>query len=116
QPIVRRSLTVPALNEHQRLEIFANAGASRQDLRNVRGFLELRLKDRDLKDFYVITYYDNGARDKVWYRREAIVDGGLFYLELSRAAQFRGANLLSVFIEPTVAWSKPTELEFKLCQ
>lgn len=113
--LARRELSAPALQENQRLEIFANTGAGRRDLRDLPAFLELRLGDRDLKDFYVITYYDNGARDKVWYRREAIVDGGLFYLELSRAAQFKGANLLSVFIEPSEAWSKPTSLEFNLC-
>lgn len=113
--LARRSLKVPPLAEHQRLQVFANAGTQRADLRNVPGFIELRLGDRDLKDFYVITYYDNGDRDKVWYRREAILDGGLYYLELSRAARFRNANLLSVFIEPTEAWPTPTSLEFNLC-
>lgn len=80
-----------------------------------KGFLDIRLSDRNVKDFYIIVYYDNGARDKVWFRREAAVGGGQYYLELSRAPEFAGANLLSVFLEPTKAGSAATDVETRLC-
>ena len=67
------------------------------------------------KNFYVIVYYDNGQRDKQWYRREAIVAGGQYYLELSQDAAYRDANLLSVFIEPTEDLAAPVAVETRLC-
>ncbi|MNP47081.1 hypothetical protein D3C76_1411190 [compost metagenome] len=63
----------------------------------------------------MIVYYDNGARDKVWFRREAVVTGGQYYLELSRAKAFAGANLLSVFMEPTKPGTAATQVETRVC-
>ncbi|WP_332820637.1 alginate O-acetyltransferase AlgX-related protein [Pseudomonas sp.] len=107
---------LPPLQVNQRIEIFSNSGAQRRDLSDLAGFLDIQLSDKNLKDFYLITYYDNGQRDKVWYRREAIVAGGQFYLELSTASEYRGANLLSVFLEPTEALTEPGHVEIKLCR
>lgn len=107
---------LPPLQVDQRLEILSNSGAQRQDFTDLPGFLDIKLSDKNLKDFYIITYYDNGQRDKVWYRREAIVAGGQFYLELSKAKEFQGANLLSVFLEPTEALAEPGSVEVKLCR
>ncbi|MDX5299632.1 MAG: hypothetical protein LPK85_11865, partial [Gammaproteobacteria bacterium] len=76
--------TLTDTGTNQRVELLSNVGHERADLRNHDGFLELRISDKNIKDFYLITYYDNGARDKVRYRREAIVDGGVYFLELSR--------------------------------
>jgi alginate biosynthesis protein AlgX len=107
---------LPPLQVNQRIEIFSNSGAQRRDLSDLPGFLDIQLSDKNLKDFYIITYYDNGQRDKVWYRREAIVEGGQFYLQLSQAETFRGANLLSVFFEPTEAPTEVGNVEIKLCR
>ena len=107
---------LPPLQVNQRIEIFSNSGAQRRDLSDLAGFLDIQLSDKNLKDFYLITYYDNGQRDKVWYRREAIVAGGQFYLQLSQAEAYRGANLLSVFLEPTEALTEPGHVEIKLCR
>lgn len=106
---------LPGLKTAERIELLSNAGQQRQDLKNLQGFLEIRIADLNVKDFYIITYYDNGTRDKVWYRREGIVDGGLYYLELSHAPEHRNANLLSVFMEPVAALETPTKVEVKLC-
>ena len=109
------SRELPGLKSAERIELLSNAGGQRQDLQDVRGFLEIKIGDVNVKDFYIITYYDNGSRDKVWYRREGVVDGGLYYLELSRAAEHRGANLLSVFMEPVEPLETPTTVEVQLC-
>lgn len=101
---------------NQRIELLSNAGDQRRDLSDLDGFLDIRISDRNLKDFYVIVYYDNGARDKVWFRREAVVTGGHYYLELSRAEAFKGANLLSVFMEPTVDIAQSTQVDIQLCR
>ena len=77
--------------------------------------LDIRISDKNVKDFYVIVYYDNGARDKVWFRREAAVSGGQYYLELSKAKEFAGANLLSVFLEPTKPSQAATQVDTRLC-
>ncbi|PYB81218.1 MULTISPECIES: alginate O-acetyltransferase AlgX-related protein [Pseudomonas] len=103
----------PALQVGERIELLSNAGSARQAVS--KGFLDIRLSDRNVKDFYIIVYYDNGARDKVWFRREAAVGGGQYYLELSRAPEFAGANLLSVFLEPTKAGTAATDVETRLC-
>ncbi len=100
----------------ERLEVLSNAGDTRQALQGLDGFLQLDVSDATLKDFYVITYYDNGARDKVLLRRQAAVKGGRYYLELSRDPALRQANLLSVFIEPTLPQAQPTRVEARLCQ
>ena len=100
----------------ERIELLSNAGAQRSALGGYGGYLDIRIGDGNVKDFYLIVYYDNGTRDKVWVRREAIVTGGQYYLELSKAAEFRGANLLSVFMEPTEALQTPTTLEVRLCR
>ena len=105
----------PALVTGQRVELLSNNGPQRQTLTGQRGFLDIKLSDKSLKDFYIITYYDNGARDKAWFRREAIIDGGQFYLELNAAAEFRDANLMSVFLEPVQPLDKPITLDVKLC-
>ena len=100
----------------QRVEIFSNTGNERASIVNSRGFFEINLSDKDLKDFYIITYYDNGARDKVRYRREAIVKGGKYYLELSQNPEFKDANLMSVFFEATADINTPIELGIQLCR
>lgn len=103
----------PALKVGERIELLSNAGGARQSLSS--GFLDIRLSDKNVRDFYIIVYYDNGARDKVWFRREAAVSGGQYYLELSKAPEFAGANLLSVFLEPTKAGATATDVETRLC-
>ncbi|MCY1336706.1 Alginate biosynthesis protein AlgX [compost metagenome] len=105
----------PALVPGERIELLGNGGAQRRELTGTRGFLEIRLSDKSVKDFYIITYYDNGARDKAWFRREKIVDGGQYYLEMSDAAEVRGANLLSVFLEPREPLPGPITLDVRLC-
>lgn len=99
----------------QRLELFANAGRTQKDLSQQKAFMELDFGDQPIGDFYVITYYDNGARDKVWFRRSSAVASGKYLLELSRDASVRGANLLSVFIEPSDPVDTETNVEFQLC-
>lgn len=105
----------PAMGLNDRLELLSNAGAQRKDLKGRNALLDIRISDPNIKNFYIITYYDNGTRDKVWFRREAIVTGGQYYLELSRAAEFRDANLLSVLLEPTQVVEQPFQIETKLC-
>jgi len=100
---------------NDRLELLSNAGAQLKDLKGRDAVLDIRISDPNIKNFYIITYYDNGTRDKVWFRREAIVTGGQYYLELSRAAEFRDANLLSVLLEPTQVVEQPFQIETKLC-
>ena len=113
--VIETRLQRPALRVNDRIELLSNAGESRKALGSGQGFLDIRISDKNVKDFYVIVYYDNGARDKVWFRREAAVTGGQYYLELSRAAEFRDANLLSVLLEPTQVVEQPFQIETKLC-
>lgn len=105
----------PSLGLNDRIELLSNAGEQRKDLKGRDAVLDIRISDPNIKSFYIITYYDNGTRDKVWFRREAIVTGGQYYLELSRAAEFRDANLLSVLLEPTQAVEQPFQVETRLC-
>ncbi|WP_165665273.1 alginate O-acetyltransferase AlgX-related protein [Metapseudomonas otitidis] len=116
EPLARNALQTGVLKVNQRIELLSNAGDQRRKLSDLDGFLDIRISDRNLKDFYVIVYYDNGARDKVWFRREAVVTGGHYYLELSRAEAFKGANLLSVFMEPTVDITQSTQVDVQLCR
>ncbi|WP_416638841.1 alginate biosynthesis protein AlgX [Pseudomonas sp. OHS18] len=106
----------PSLKVNDRIELLSNAGDKRQDLRNAKAFIDLKISDKSVKDFYLITYYDNGARDKVWMRRQAAVTGGQYYLELSPSADYKDANLLSVFLETTAPLASPTSLEAKICR
>lgn len=107
---------LPRMAVGERAEILNNSGAGRLEFTGQDGFLELRLADKNLRDFYLISYYDNGERDKVRIRRPAVVSGGLYHLELSRAANLRQANLLSVLLEPNQALEAPSTLEVQLCQ
>ena len=106
---------LPAMEAGTRVELYANAGKHQQDFSKQRGFIELNFSDANIRDFYVITYYDNGARDKVWYRRASAVTGGRYMLELSTDANVAGANLLSVFIEPSEPLENEASVEFQLC-
>ncbi|MCP5163047.1 MAG: hypothetical protein H6999_05130 [Hahellaceae bacterium] len=115
EPLLTATRTINQMAVHERLEILSNTGHQRRTLPAGQGFIDLRLSDRNIKDFYLIVYYDNGLRDKVWYRREAVVDGGQYYLELSHDPKFKGANPISVFIEPTEAVETATTLEARLC-
>ncbi|MGC3891121.1 alginate O-acetyltransferase AlgX-related protein [Pseudomonas urmiensis] len=115
QEVLSSKLQRPALKIGERIELLSNAGSERKSLSGSKGFLDIRLSDKNVKDFYVIVYYDNGARDKVWFRREAAVTGGQYYLELSKDPAYAGANLLSVFLEPTKAGSAATDVETRLC-
>jgi len=114
--LLQQSSKVKALKSGQRVEILSNTGARRKNLAHIDAFLDIRFSDPNLRDFYVITYYDNGERDKVWFRRVDIVDGGHFLLELSRAPALRKANLLSVFIEASQNIEQPVTVETALCQ
>lgn len=114
--IRRQTLPLPALQVHQRYEVLSNTGDQYRDLRGLDGYLDLRFSDPDLKAFYIITYYDNGERDKVWIRRPAAVAGGQYYLALSRSPRLAEANLLSVFIEPTQTTAAASEMEIRLCR
>ncbi|GAA3967636.1 alginate O-acetyltransferase AlgX-related protein [Allohahella marinimesophila] len=106
---------LPAMAAGTRVELYANAGRQQKDFTNQQGFIELNFSDANIRDFYVITYYDNGMRDKVWYRRSAAVSGGRYLLELSTDATVRGANLLSVFLEPSEPFATDASVEFQLC-
>lgn len=116
EPLMSNKLERPSLAVNDRIELLSNAGQDRQSLKDLDAFLDLKISDQSVKDFYLITYYDNGARDKVMLRRPASVTGGQYYLELSKAPEFKGANLLSVFLEPTVATETATTLEARLCR
>lgn len=125
-PAINGGCSAPALAKNKvertqlkvgdRIELLSNAGEQRKDFTGLDGLLDIKVSDKNVKDFYVIVYYDNGERDKVWFRREAIVTGGQYYLELSRAENFRKANLLSVFMEPTQASAGPASVEVQLCR
>lgn len=115
QEVLSSKLQRPALKVGERIELLSNAGSTRQSLSGSKGFLDIRMSDKNAKDFYVIVYYDNGARDKVWFRREAAVTGGQYYLELSKDPAYAGANLLSVFLEPTKAGTADLDVETRLC-
>lgn len=106
---------MPEGADRTRVEILNNSGAERADLRGYQGYLDLRFSNLNLKDFYIITYYDNGSRDKVWVRRPNIVDGGQYYLSMSRAPLHSSANLVSIFVEPTEPTDQPTAVEASLC-
>lgn len=115
QALMSNRVEKNTLKEGERVELLSNSGAGRRDLRNQDGYLDLRISNRNLKQFYLIVYYDDGSRDKVWIRRSDIVSGGQYFLELSKAAEFRGANLLSVFLESSEALDSPATLEIRLC-
>lgn len=112
---MKRTLKNVGLHSNRRIELLSNTGDDHQDLRDFSGYIDLRISDQTVKQFYLIVYYDNGQRDKVWIRREAIVSGGQYYLELSRQPQLRSANILSVLIEPTETAPANTDLEVLLC-
>ena len=115
QVAAQRSQELPMLQAGERRELLSNTGTGRLDLRGKPGFIDLKLGDKNLKEFYLIVYYDNGKRDKVWYRREAIVEGGQYYLELSRDPAFAEANLMSVFFEPSEPLENPSSVDVQLC-
>jgi len=112
----KNQVKLNGVKSHERIELLSNAGSNLRDFRNLRGgFLDLKISDKNLKHFYIITYYDNGERDKIWIRREAIVEGGQYYLEFSRDPRFEGANLLSVFMEPTQDIKTPLTVDTQVC-
>lgn len=113
--ILQQQGSFPSMEPEQRYEVLSNTAGAWHDLRGQEGYLDLRISDGSLKEFYVITYYDNGDRDKVWFRRPAIVDGGQYYLELTREPGLSSANILSVFIEPTQTIAAPVDIEVALC-
>ncbi|MFN3579178.1 MAG: alginate O-acetyltransferase AlgX-related protein [Pseudomonas sp.] len=114
--LLSNRLAKPSLKVADRVELLSNTGAQRLELTGRDGYLDIRASNGNLKHFYLIVYYDNGQRDKIWIRREAIVSGGQYYLELSKAPEFRDANLLSVFMEPSEELLAPTDLEIRLCR
>lgn len=116
QSLHKQQSQLPALKVGDRLEVLNNAGADRLELTGTDGFIELKLSDRNLRDFYLITYYDNGERDKIRIRRPGVVTGGLYRLELSRAPSLQGANLLSVLLEPNQATDTPSTVDAQLCR
>ncbi len=114
--LARQRSEVPVLQTGERAEILNNSGSGRQDFTGLEGFLEIRLSDKNLHDFYLITYYDNGERDKVRIRRPGVVTGGLYRMELSRAESLRSANLLSVLLEATEPLEAPLQADVQLCR
>jgi alginate biosynthesis protein AlgX len=112
----RNKVTVPVMEKSQRLEVYSNTGADRKKLNDFDGYLDLRFSDLGIKDFYVITYFDNGQRDKVWFRRSSVIDGGQYYLEIAQKAPFAEANLLSVFIESSEPIDSESTLEVSVCR
>jgi alginate biosynthesis protein AlgX len=115
ETLLSSSLPDTQLVQGERLEVLQNAGANRKQVKEKNAFLSFNFSDSRLKDFYVIVYYDNGQRDKVWFRREAVVDGYQYYLSLSDKPELQNANLLSVFIEPSEPVEFPLSIEAKLC-
>lgn len=114
--LMEASHDIGALPKGERVEILSNAGRAQKNLKGTKGFFELTFSNKNVKDFYLITYYDNGERDKVWYRRPNVVDGGTYHLELSQESQFRKANLMSVFFEPSEPMEEGTHMEISLCR
>lgn len=114
--VLQAQVELPEEGKRARLEILSNSGANRAQLEGYTGYLDLRFSNLDLKDFYIIIYYDNGSRDKVWVRRPNIVDGGQYFMALSRDQQYTSANLLSVFVEPTEPTNEPSSVEAFLCE
>ncbi|QQP84355.1 hypothetical protein JHT90_07910 [Entomomonas asaccharolytica] len=115
KPLLSKTTKMSKLIEGQRIELLSNTADNIQQLNTAGNFLDIKFTDKNLKSFYIFTYYDNGARDKVWFRRPLIVTGGQFHLELSRSDEFKDANLLSVFIQPTQAVNAPISMEVSVC-
>ncbi|WP_231701657.1 alginate O-acetyltransferase AlgX-related protein [Halopseudomonas salegens] len=113
--LLSNQLEKTSVQVNERIELLSNTGDERLEMAGHDVYLDIRLSNGNLKHFYLIVYYDNGKRDKVWIRREAIVSGGQYYLELSKDPEFRNANLLSVFMEPTEALQAPVNMEVRLC-
>lgn len=113
--LLSKTTKLSKLIEEERIELLSNTGSHIQNLNTPGNFIDIKFSDKNFKSFYVITYYDNGLRDKVWFRRPAIVTGGQFHLELSRSAEFKNANLLSIFIQPKQVINGPISAEVKVC-
>ena len=115
QQILEKNHQLTAMEPAQRIEILSNTGRSRKRIDSSQGYIQLDFSDKNIKDFYVITYYDNGVRDKIWFRRANIVDGGRYFLELSKDEKFQDANLMSVFLEPSEPIKGSSTLKARLC-
>jgi alginate biosynthesis protein AlgX len=105
-----------ALPKDTRLEILSNTGKQRKNINASDYFLELDLSNKMMKDFYIIVYYDNGRRDKVWFRRYDVVSGGKFYMEFNKGSEFQNQNILSIFMQPTQDEPIGTTVEAKVCK
>jgi poly(beta-D-mannuronate) lyase len=112
--VLGSKLQRPALKVGERIELLSNAGSTRQALSGAQGFLDIRLSDKNVRDFASSSITTTAPATGV-LRREAAVSGGQYYLELSKAPEFAGANLLSVFLEPTKAGTAATDVETRLC-
>jgi len=109
------AITQPLIKD-MRFEVLTNASKNRSTLTSSRYFLQLDFSNKSFKDFYVLVYYDSGRRDKVWFRRHNIVDGGRFFLELSKSPDLAKENLLSILIQPTEDYDNGTHVEATLCE
>jgi hypothetical protein len=115
EPLLKNKINLPRLQIGQRIELLSNMGANSLALNGLQGLLRMHISDKSIRSFYIIIYYDNGNRDKVWFRREGIVSGGLYYLELNRSDEFKSSNIISVFMEPTQESNEQISIEAALC-
>lgn len=112
---VSNSFELSEFKVKQRYELFKGKDLVQHNIRPNKYALELSLSDTSLKDFYVITYFENGERDKVWFRRYDIVDGGKYLLEMTKIPEHRENKITSIFIEPTEPSKAGTNVEATLC-
>jgi len=108
------TVTLPISEADERAEVLANAGQHRRVTAGKSHLLlDMNFSANNLKEFYVLAYYDNGQREKIRIRRPARLDTGRFMLRLDPPG--RQSNLLSVLLEFEQPVAEAMKVETSLC-
>lgn len=111
--VLEANQKVPPLTPTKRVQILSNFNTDDQAVLESTHFLELKIGDTNVNDFYVIIYFDDGSRDKIHFRKGDALEGGKYYLQMNQDS--RGKRIFSVFLEPRVQTNEAVDIGIKLC-
>lgn len=112
--LASETVTLPISEADERAEVLANAGQNRRvTAGKPHLLLDMNFSTTNLKEFYVLAYYDDGQREKIRIRRPARLDTGRFMLRLDPPGP--QSNLLSVLLEFEQPVAATMEVETSLC-
>lgn len=114
--LLHNQLTNVAITDRNRIELLSNTGRNKKAIKPSDTYIQLRFSDTKFKDFYVITYFEDGSRDKYRINRADSVNNEYYLISTTDIDVTSNKNISAIFLEPEKNLPEEAiDIEVNLC-